>query len=97
MLLYIFHILQQLWRWLHDKSHSISQADRPYILSLFKQALYSDSEELFEDSYSGLLNDGRCNRYANLVHYLETLYDDKEVCALWFCVHVFFVSVLSCL
>ena len=24
MLLCIFHILQQLWRWLHDKSHSIS-------------------------------------------------------------------------
>ena len=44
MLLCIFHILQQLWRWLHDKSHSISQADRPYILSLFKQALYSESE-----------------------------------------------------
>ena len=44
MLLCIFHILQQLWRWLHDKSHSISQADRPYILSLFKQALCSESE-----------------------------------------------------
>ena len=47
MLLCIFHILQQLWRWLHDKSHSISQADRPYILILFKQALYSESEERF--------------------------------------------------
>lgn len=84
MLLCIFHILQQLWRWLHDKSHSISQADRPYILSFFKQALYSESEERFEDFYSELLNDWRCNRYANLVHYLETLYDDKEAFALCF-------------
>lgn len=84
LLLCIFHILQQLWRWLHDKSHSISQADRPYILSLFKQALYSESGEIFEDFYSELLNDGRCNRYANLIHYLETLYDGKEAFALCF-------------
>ena len=32
-----------------------------------------------------LLNDGRCNRYANLIHYLETLYDGKEAFALCFC------------
>ena len=73
LLLCIFHILQQLLRWLHDKSHSISQADRPYILSLFKQTLYSESGKIFEDFYSELLNDGRCNRYANLIRYLETL------------------------
>lgn len=77
MLLCIFHIVQQLWRWLHNKSHHISQADRPYILSLFKKALYSDSKELFEVSYSEMLNDGRCKHYANLKHYLETFYDEK--------------------
>ena len=42
------------------------------------------SQELFEVSYSELLNDARCNRYANLIHYLETLYDDKEAFALCF-------------
>ena len=84
LLFCIFHILQQLWRWLHDKSHNISQADRPYILSLFERALYSESEELFEISYCKLLNDGRCKCYTNLIHYLETLYDDKEAFALCF-------------
>ena len=57
MLLCIFHILQQLWRWLHDKSHSISQADRSYILSLFKQALYSESEEIFVHCLETLYDD----------------------------------------
>ena len=37
LLLCIFHVLQQLWRWLHENSHNINQADRPHILGLFKQ------------------------------------------------------------
>ena len=39
LLLCIFHMLQQLWRWLHESKNSISQADRPYFLTLFKRSL----------------------------------------------------------
>jgi hypothetical protein len=28
----IFHLLQQVWRWLHDKKHGIALEDRPHIL-----------------------------------------------------------------
>ena len=31
LLLCIFHVFQQLWRWLHENSHNIHQTDRPHI------------------------------------------------------------------
>ena len=84
LLLCIFHVLQQLWRWLHENSHKINQADRPHILSLFKQCIYAETEELFENCYAELLNDDKCKSYPNLVSYLSTLYHDKETFALCF-------------
>ena len=29
LLLCLFHMMQQVWRWLFDKHHCISQEDRP--------------------------------------------------------------------
>ena len=29
LLLCIFHLMQQVWRWLFDKNHCIAQMDRP--------------------------------------------------------------------
>ncbi|XP_032226009.1 uncharacterized protein LOC116609235 [Nematostella vectensis] len=84
LLLCIFHMLQQVWRWLHETSHGINQVDRPYILSLFKKSLYAETEELFEDCFSELLNDDKCKCYPNLVDYLGTLYIEKEAFALCF-------------
>ena len=41
LLLCIFHVLQKLWRWLHENyGHNINQADLPHILSLFKGGFY---------------------------------------------------------
>jgi hypothetical protein len=57
LLLCTFHILQQVWRWLLDKNHQINQSYRPMILSMFKQALYAKSEDVFESCYNKLLND----------------------------------------
>ena len=51
--------------------------------SLNRHSIQSPGK-FFEDFYSELLNDGRCNHYANLIHYLETLYDGKEAFALCF-------------
>ena len=84
LLLCIFHMLQQLWRWLHESKNSISQADRPYFLTLFKRSLYAETKQDFENCFSELLNDGRCKKYPNLVSYLQNLYNDKESFALCF-------------
>lgn len=84
LLLCIFHILQQIWRWLHDKNHNITLADRPHLLSLFKKSLYAESEELFEETFNELLNDDNCKCYANLVQYFTQLYEEKQAFALCF-------------
>lgn len=80
----IFHMLQQLWRWLHEGKNGISQADRPSFLNLFKKLLYAETKQDFEDCLSELLNDDHCKRYPNLVRYLQNLYNDKEAFALCF-------------
>uniref|UniRef100_A0A7M5V8P8 MULE transposase domain-containing protein n=1 Tax=Clytia hemisphaerica TaxID=252671 RepID=A0A7M5V8P8_9CNID len=40
LLLCIFHILQQVWRWLFDKNNGIAAGDRPGIMTQFKRVLY---------------------------------------------------------
>ena len=82
LLLCIFHMPQQLWRWLHESKNSISQAGRPYFLSLFKRSFYAETKQDFENCFSELFNDGRCKKYPNLVSYLQNLYNDKESFAL---------------
>jgi hypothetical protein len=41
----IFHLLQQVWRWLHGKKNGISMEDRPQLLLSFKRIVYAESEE----------------------------------------------------
>lgn len=84
LLLCIFHMLQQLWRWLREGKNGISQGDIPYFLNLFKKSLYAETKQDFEDCFMELLNDDHCKRYPNLVSYLQNLYNDKEAFALCF-------------
>ena len=37
VVLCIFHILQQVWRWLHDKKNAIILAERQHLLLCFKE------------------------------------------------------------
>ena len=79
MLLCTFHILQQVWWWLLDKNHAISQTDRPPIMSLFKRAVLADTKELFEEYYNELLD--KIEPYENASLYFEELYSDREAFA----------------
>ena len=84
LLLCVFHVLQQLWKWLYEKNHNIAQPDRPYILGLFKKALYSQTEKMFEELYSELLHDDTCVQYPNLLLYFQSLHEQKEAFAICF-------------
>ncbi|XP_048589237.1 uncharacterized protein LOC116618843 [Nematostella vectensis] len=84
LLLCTFHMLQQLWRWLHESKNNVNLADRPFILNLFKKSLYAETEQEFENSFSELLNDDHCMENPTLVSYLQKLYNDKESFALCF-------------
>ena len=44
LLLCVFHLLQQVWRWLNDKKHGDDLKHRIKLLTLFKNILYADSE-----------------------------------------------------
>ena len=51
LLLCLFHMLKQVRTWLNDKTHFISQRDKPYILQHFKSVMYAKSQaELGEKS-----------------------------------------------
>lgn len=49
LLLCVFHILQQVWRWIYEKSHGIKPTDRVELMSFFKSLLYSKDEETLEE------------------------------------------------
>ena len=83
LLLCIFHILQQAWRWLLDKNHQINQNDRPGILGLFKKALYARSEDVFEECYVELLDEME-ETYPQAFKYFEDLYEERHLFALCF-------------
>ena len=82
LLLCIFHLMQQLWRWLFDKKHGISAEHRPDILSLFKSVLYAKDVETMDECYETLTEDEVVVGYKCLVDYLSTLHDIRESWAL---------------
>jgi len=51
----IFHILQQVWRWLHEKKNNIELNDRVSLLLNFKKVLYAESQEALEQQYDSLI------------------------------------------
>ena len=85
LILCVFHVLQQVWRWLHDKNHRINLIDRPTLLSKFKGLVYAKTNALFEEYYEELSSaEIIIERYPNFGKYLDTLYEYKESWALCF-------------
>ncbi|CAB3994435.1 Hypothetical predicted protein [Paramuricea clavata] len=77
----IFHLLQQIWRWLHDRNHGIAIEDRPHILLGFKRALYAESEG-FQAEYQSLIEDEVASKYPNFIKYISDVCNDCESWAL---------------
>ena len=50
----IFHILQQVWRWLLDTRHGVPKEDRQGLMAATKQLVYAPSPEAFELILGGL-------------------------------------------
>ena len=83
-LLCIFHVLQQVWRWIIEKDHLVNQHDRPEVFSLFKKSLYATTEQSFDDCYEDPLSDDVCSKFPNLLQYYRNLYVIKNDFALCF-------------
>ncbi|XP_066927559.1 uncharacterized protein [Clytia hemisphaerica] len=73
-----FHILQQVWRWLFEKNHSIKSEDRPNIMVEFKKLMYERNETEFSDLFDELLSNEIIYKYPNLISYLNSLREVRE-------------------
>ena len=73
LLLCIFHILQQVWRWLYEKPHGISKEDRVEIMKLFRNLVYASDVEGYERSLENLFDSPKTQKYKNCVKYFEEL------------------------
>ena len=82
LILCVFHLLQQVWRWLNEKKHGIQVIDRAPLLSLFKQVVYAESVQEMEEKYELLLSDKSAKKYAKFVSYVGSVYETKHTWAI---------------
>ncbi|XP_065679780.1 uncharacterized protein LOC124806224 [Hydra vulgaris] len=79
LLLCVFHLMQQVWRWLFDKNHGILNQDRPSIINQFKKVVYANSVKECEDAFSNII-DLYGEKYPKLKLYLSNVFEIKERC-----------------
>ncbi|XP_076051614.1 uncharacterized protein LOC143031532 isoform X2 [Oratosquilla oratoria] len=74
----IFHILQQMWRWLCDTSHGITKEDRPYLIQVAKQMMYANSPADCENYWLAFQQSSAYEQYDEYTRYLTKLVESKE-------------------
>ena len=52
----IFHVLQQVWRWLHEKKNGLILEDCPSLLMAFKKILYAENEDDLQNFFDDLIS-----------------------------------------
>ena len=78
LLLCVFNILQQVWRWLFEKEHGISKDHRVIIMKLFRNVFYAKDLEAHESAYKDLTDSPITQRYKNCLKYFEELIDIRD-------------------
>ena len=73
LLLCIFHILQQVWRWLYESCHSIAKNDRVITIKLFWKLVYARHNEDHVSAYTVLFEYNLTNKYSLCVKYFKDL------------------------
>jgi hypothetical protein len=81
LLLCIFHLMQQVWRWLYEKKNGIHADHRQEILSLMKSIIYAETEDISERT-DDLLEHSLLEKYPNAAKYLGDVLEFKESWAL---------------
>ena len=73
LLLWIFHILQQVWRWLYESCHDIAKNDRVITIKLFWKLVYAKDNEDYVSAYTVLFEYNLTNKYSFCVKYFKDL------------------------
>ena len=79
-LLCLFHVLQQVWRWLFEKKNGISVEDRPKLLLAFKRIVYAESEDM-QNGSDDLVCD-TASTYPGFVKYVTDVFKEREAWAM---------------
>ena len=74
LLLCIFHILQQVWRWLYERQRGISKEDRVEIMKLFRKLVYASDVEGYESAYTNLFYSSTTQKYKNCLKYFGEMF-----------------------
>lgn len=61
----IFHILQQVWRWLLNAKHGIHKNDRQELMDAVKSLVYAKTGEAFNELLEKTLNNPQAEKYPN--------------------------------
>jgi len=84
LLLCVFHILQQVWRWLFEKEHAVNKYDRVEIMKSFRRLVYSKSKEHFEENYETLVHLNAVETNECCIQYFEDLCKIERAWAFWY-------------
>jgi hypothetical protein len=79
LLLCIWHVLNEVWRWLWKGTHQIKKEDRPHLLKKFRSILYAKSETEYSIRIDELLSDGICLRYPSYTKHLTESYFNRKL------------------
>ena len=77
LLLCIFHMLQQVWRWFYDRLHNIWADDRVEIMKKFCQILYCKTEVELQKMCDQFFNLIKKYRYA-LIYFSDLFLSKQE-------------------
>ena len=63
LFLCIFHILQQVWRWVCDASHGIQKGDRQLLMQTARNLVYADHVDKFDEVWANFLQSPEAHKY----------------------------------
>ena len=88
LLLCIFHMLQQVWKWLFLTKNGIRNSERAEIILMFKKIIYENEVEGANEAFEEMISSDLICNYPNLVKYLTALFERKEEWALCYRTHL---------
>lgn len=74
----IFHVLQYVWRWLHDSKNGIPQDHQRNFYTNFQIILYCTSVEDAENAYNSAVAIAIVNKFVQWGNYLQRQWEIKE-------------------
>ena len=78
LLLFVWHVLNAVWRWLWEGNHKIQKEDRPHLLKTFRDVLYAKTQSEYIAKKEELLSDDICLRYPHYIKHLEVGYFSRN-------------------